>query len=111
MSAVIFLPGVGPATHCEIPGAHSPIPLRFVWHHVYPHECGGPTTPENLAPVCDGCHYGIHALMWQMAQNGGNLTTLKRFAATARAKVAATGYQQALAAGTVNLIPNEGGVG
>lgn len=55
MIAQTTLPGFGQADHCEASGTHSPTPLRHVWHHVQPHEAGGPTTSANLVQVCDSC--------------------------------------------------------
>jgi len=54
MLAEVELLGVR-ATKCVVSVSHSPRPLRFVWHHVQPHEAGGPTTPANLIEVCDSC--------------------------------------------------------
>jgi len=109
MGFVLELPGVGRATRCDLAKSHTPSPLRFVWHHIYPQECGGKTVPENLVQCCDSCHYGTHVLLYQMAKNGGQLTTLKGYARTTRARYAQQGYAAAAAADTIAKIPNEGG--
>ena len=104
MTALTFLEGIGRAEHCEVPTDHRPRPLRFVWHHKLPQVCGGLTRPDNLASVCDSCHYSVHVLMWNMAhgvpllhrQSPGQLT------------LALEGFLAAKAAGTVDRIPKEG---
>ncbi len=63
MSALLTFEGT-PATMCVASGSHDPTPLRHVWHHVQPHEAGGPTVSSNLASLCDSCHYSIHRLLW-----------------------------------------------
>lgn len=50
-----YLPAVGWATNCRVSANHSPVPLRFVWHHILPQVCGGQSVPENLANLCDNC--------------------------------------------------------
>jgi len=92
------------ATKCVASKAHSPTPLRFVWHHVQPHEAGGPTTPANLIELCDSCHYSIHRLLWEMAQN----LPLEKPPRAAQLAFARKGYDACVAAGTVDKIPNEG---
>jgi len=92
------------ATKCVASKAHSPTPLRFVWHHVQPHEAGGPTTPANLIELCDSCHYSIHRLLWEMAQN----LPLEKPPRAAQLAFARKGYDACAAAGTVDKIPNEG---
>lgn len=103
------------ATKCVASGTHSPTPLRFVWHHVQPHEAGGPTTAANLAQVCDSCHYTIHRILWVMAQiaEGKTVTDVQRGYISnpprqAQLALAKTGYDACVAAGTVAQIPNEG---
>jgi hypothetical protein len=100
------LPGVGVAATCAIlaPASHRPVPLRFVWHHVQPHEAGGQTIPANLIQLCDSCHYSIHRLMWNLARS------LPQPAAPNRKQLALAtlGYVACVAAGTVAQIPNEG---
>lgn len=95
---------VGHATECEGSGSHRPQPLRFVWHHIQPHECGGPTEPGNLVQLCDSCHYSVHRLLWHMAR-GLPLGPVPR---RAQLDLARTGYLRCIAAGTISKIPNEG---
>lgn len=100
------LTGFGTATTCIIlpPGSHRPVPLRFVWHHIQPHEAGGLTEASNLIQCCDGCHYSIHRIMWQLARD-------LPLAAPANQKqlgYARAGYLACRTAGTVDRIPNEG---
>jgi len=105
VSAVLQLPGFGPATTCQVTTdtAHRPAVLRHVWHHIQPKEAGGLTEQANLAQVCDSCHYTIHRLMWYMAHG----TALPK-AHRNQLKIAQQGYDLCVAAGTVNKIPNEG---
>lgn len=100
------LAGFGTATTCVIltPGSHRPVPLRFVWHHVQPHEAGGPTTAANLIQICDSCHYSVHRLMWQLARG----LPLAPHPNQKQLSYAQTGYQACVTAGTVAQIPNEG---
>lgn len=91
------------ATTCVITNAHRPVPLRFVVHHIMPQEAGGQTVPANLVQLCDSCHYTIYRLMWYMA-HGTPLPKVMK----AQLAIATTGYNECVAAGTVNLIPNEG---
>jgi len=98
------LPGVGKATTCEAAAYHRPKPLRYVWHHVLPEACDGPTTPANLVSLCDGCHYSCHVLMWWLANGGlppGLKGTRKQLA------IAFDGYTQAQDNGTIGKIPKE----
>lgn len=111
MSAVLVLEGVGPATKCQAANYHSPAPIRFVWHHILPQEAGGKTVADNLAQLCDSCHFATHAILYQLAHNNGQLTTLAKYKGTARYALALQGYQQAAAAGLLGKIPNEGGGG
>ena len=93
------------ATGCEI-GFHRPKPLRFVEHHVLPQVCGGKTEPANLAGLCDSCHYTVHALLYQLKLNG---STYKLSQGTRKQRALAyRGYTAAVAAGTVDRIPDEG---
>ena len=107
MSGLLAFQGVK-ATNCVAAPHHTPVPLRFVFHHVLPLAAGGLTTSANLVSVCDSCHYAIHAMLYEMATNAGELTTLKKFKGTPRWALAAQGYTRALAAGTVGKLPNEG---
>jgi hypothetical protein len=92
------------ASRCLASASHSPVPLRFVWHHVQPHEAGGLTVPENLVELCDSCHYSIHRLLWHLAK-GLPAGLVPRQAQLA---LATRGYDACVAAGTVARIPNEG---
>ena len=91
------------ADHCSIAVQHRPTPMRYVWHHVLPQACGGKTEAANLVQVCDGCHYSIHVLMWELANHQPVPNRCNR----AQLGYAMTGYQEADAAGTANLIPKE----
>ena len=104
MIAATELPGLGPATTCQASGTHNPTPLRFVWHHVQPHEAGGPTAAANLIEVCDSCHYSIHRLLWHLAKGLPTGPVPRR----AQLTFAQRGYAACVAAGTVAQIPNEG---
>ncbi len=88
----------------------APAPMRYVWHHVLPQRlpqtCGGLTVAANLVELCDNCHFGVHALLYQMKING--VVTPSPINNKARVALAARGYQAAVAAGTVDKIPNEG---
>lgn len=104
-----FLLSFGYAKRCEATKTHSPTPLRYVWHHILPQTCGGKTVAANLIEVCDNCHYGIHAILHDMAVNGGRVSKKYRhLVGTGRYEVAKKGYQSALDTGTLNKIPNEG---
>jgi len=104
MDAAVTLPGFGPATRCDASKTHSPVPLRFVWHHIQPHEAGGPTTAVNLVQLCDSCHYSVHRLMWHLAQD----LPVGPVPRQAQLVLATRGYTACVAAGTVGSIPNEG---
>jgi hypothetical protein len=104
MSAVLELPGFGPATTCSASKTHDPLPLRFVWHHIQPQEAGGQTVAGNLAELCDSCHYSIHRLMFHLAR-GVDLGPVPRRTQLALAR---QGYDACVSAGTVAQIPNEG---
>lgn len=96
------------AVTCVGSATHNPRPLRFVWHHLQPKQAGGLTVPANLVPVCDSCHYSVHRLMWLLANQPGN-PTLASPPRRAQLAMATIGYQACVTAGTVALIPNEGG--
>ena len=98
------LPEFGTATQCVASGSHSPVPLRFVWHHIQPKEAGGATVATNLIQVCDSCHYSIHRLLWHLAR-GMPLGPVPRHTQLIYAQ---SGYAACLSAGTVDKIPNEG---
>lgn len=115
MSALLVSPDGTAASTCVASGSHSPVPLRFVWHHVQPQEAGGTTVPSNLVQVCDSCHYTIHRLMWVMRLIALSepVTDTQRAYITnppraAQLKLAGQGYEACVAAGTVAHIPNEG---
>ena len=98
------LAGVGPATTCQGSGTHSPAPLRHVWHHIQPHDAGGPTDPANLVELCDSCHYSVHRLLWHLAKGLPTGPVPRR----AQLALARRGYAACVAAGTVAQIANEG---
>lgn len=108
--------GIPRPTSCVITPAHSPAPVRYVLHHIQPHEAGGPTVAENLIGVDDNCHYSIHWLMWILAcQALGRPVTpdmlgmLARPPRRAQLTYAQQGFAACQAAGTVAKIPDEGG--
>jgi hypothetical protein len=104
------LKAVGVASYCSCAAKHEPKPLRFVWHHLLPVACGGKSTPDNLVMACDNCHYTIHALLTTLKNGGGTIKyPLSRYKNTLRYNLALQGYTAAVAAGTVDKIPNEGG--
>lgn len=102
--SLIEVEGLGRALSCAAYHAHRPKPVRYVWHHILPQICGGLTAAPNLVSVCDNCHYGIHAAMYDMAHGR------KPQGTTEQAALAKLGYDAAVTAGTVDKIPNEGGV-
>jgi len=53
--------------------------------------------------VCDNCHYTIHILMWNMANNVLNPPHINR----GQLDYAMRGYQEARAAGVADRIPKE----
>lgn len=109
MIAQTELPGFGPATTCQASGTHNPTPLRFVWHHIEPHEAGGLTVASNLAEVCDSCHYSIHRLLWHLARNElAGPVPLGPVPRQAQLALAQQGFNKCMAAGTIAQIPNEG---
>jgi len=93
-------------SQCAGAGIHHPRPLRYVAHHILPQVCGGKTEPGNIASLCDSCHYSVHALLWILKQGGAGfkLTTGTR----QQRALAQQGYAAAVAAGTVDHIPDEG---
>jgi hypothetical protein len=104
-----------PATLCAASATHSPVPLRYVWHHVQPQEAGGQTVRENLVQLCDSCHYTIHRLMWimRLIALGQAVTPAQQKAVTtpprrAQLVLAGKGYEACRLAGTIAKIPNEG---
>lgn len=108
--ALTEVPALGiRATRCEVAARHRPTPLRFVLHHVLPQVCGGLTVPGNLAQLCDNDHYAVHALLRYAATHDGQFPG--RVGTRTQRDLAARGYQAAVAAGTVDRIPDEGNVG
>lgn len=95
------------ATSCAVAANHSPTAVRFVWHHILPQACGGRTVQENLVNVCDNCHYAIHAILYDLKVNA-KITKPAWRRNKRRVQYAQQGYQAAVAAGTVDKIPNEG---
>ena len=95
---------MGPANRCVIARYHRPKPLRYVWHHVLPEACGGKTEPDNLASLCDSCHYSVHIILWNLASGipAGNQGGTKAQLALAR-----RGFTEAVLAGTAHKIPKE----
>jgi len=110
MHADQFIAGIGKATFCAVSDAHRPKVYRFVWHHLLPQVCGGKTETDNLVSLCDSCHYTVHILLYELAQNTGNFVLPDKGTKKQR-NFATTGYQAAVAAGTVDKIPKEADVG
>lgn len=104
MSALLAVPGLGPAEKCTASASHNPVPLRYVWHHIQPQEAGGQTVPANLAEICDSCHFSIHRLLWHLARN----LPIGPVPRQAQLALAQRGYEACVAAGTVARIPDEG---
>jgi hypothetical protein len=104
MQAATEIPGKGRASKCEASRRHSPKPLRFVWHHIQPKECGGPSDATNLVQLCDSCHYSTHRLLWNMAR----AVPVGPVPRKAQLELAERGFKACEAAGTVGKIPNEG---
>jgi hypothetical protein len=103
------------ANHCEASLTHSPVPVRFVWHHVQPKEAGGQTVAANLVQVCDSCHYTIHRMMWiyaliALAQptTDAQRALITRPPRRTQLVLAGRGYDACRIAGTISQIPNEG---
>lgn len=111
--ALTVVYGLGRASGCVgYASTHRPRPIRYVWHHVLPQACGGKTAKDNLASLCDNCHYAVHSMMWLLAHHNGQTETIigwSRLGTAPQRELAMRGYQGAVAAGTVNKIPNEGG--
>lgn len=102
--ALTYVPGVGTARSCAVSVHHAPRPLRYVWHHILPQVCGGKTEADNLASLCDSCHFSVHRLLWLLTRP----EPMTR-ANPAQLRLAFDGYHAALDAGTVDKIPDEGG--
>lgn len=107
MTALEFHAEVGRANSCSVSANHTPVPLRYVWHHVQPQCCGGATTVANLANVCDSCHYAIHSILHELKMTG-KVAPNRQYNKT-RIALAQEGYKLCVAAGTVAQIPDEGG--
>lgn len=88
---------------------HRPRELRRVAHHIQPQTCGGKTVEENLAVLCDDCHYATHAIMSRLKSTGGLQLAIRGMGTRRQRKLALQGYAACVAAGTVDKIPNEGG--
>jgi hypothetical protein len=115
MSGVLEIPGFPKPTSCQITTNHVPTAVRFVLHHIQPQEAGGPTVAENLANVCDNCHYTVHRIMFAMRCLYMNIPLTdeqKQLMAhpprRAQYLLAEQGYLACKTAGTVDQIPNEG---
>lgn len=103
------------ADHCQASRSHAPEPLRFVWHHIQPHEAGGPTESANLVQLCDSCHYSVHRLLWYLRceEVGVPLDPVadRQLAHPPRRELlilAREGFSRCEEAGTIDQIPNEG---
>jgi len=83
---------------------HRPVATRYVKHHIQPQTAGGKTVPENLATLCDNCHYTVHMLLFNLAK--GTVPPMK--GTRAQRALAQQGYAACVAANTVDKIPNEG---
>lgn len=105
--ALTFVPGLGHATSCACVEHHRPKPARFIWHHVLPRTCGGKTDAANLVSLCDTAHYAIHAVLYELRTNDGQLPKAPGRRNDYITNTALTGYQRAVAAGTVDRIPKE----
>lgn len=106
-----YVDGLGHASNCSAYGMHRPRPLRFIWHHVLPAVCGGPTNAANLVSLCDTCHYSVHALMYLLAGNAGQTSAIhgwSRLGTKTQRQLALRGYADAVRLGTVDKIPDEG---
>ena len=98
--------GVGQAGGCQVEIEHQPQALRFVWHHICPQACGGKTEPDNLASLCDNCHYAVHVLLAELKATG-TIALTDPPKNPDRIALAQKGYDEALRLGTVNRIPEE----
>ena len=68
----------GPALGCIVDGCGCPAEL-IESHHLVPHGQGGPTTLENLAPLCNADHARSHAEGWTYTRGpDGHLTVNTR---------------------------------
>lgn len=108
MAGSEYIRGAGRALYCQCADYHTPVPLRFVWHHILPKVCGGRSVKANLLSCCDSCHYAIHLMMGDLKHHNGDLVVYKRFSGTNRARWAYEGYRLAVAAGVVDKIPDQG---
>ena len=104
MSDLLVFQGIK-ATTCDAYGTHRPHPGRFVWHHIQPQVCGGPTQADNLVQCCDNCHFIIHIIMWLMVFDPTTVTA-RRFSKT-HLRYAKLGYDRAKAAGLELKMPKE----
>lgn len=100
-----YHPLLGHAVGCAALKEHRPEQARSIWHHIQPQVCGGKTTVANTVALCDNCHYIIHLLLWRLANN----FPVDRRKWRGQLAYAQQGYDACVAAGTVGLIPNEGG--
>lgn len=107
MEPLTVVAGLGRADHCECVAHHRPTPARYVWHHVLPRTCGGPTTAANLVQLCDSAHYAIHVLLYELRLGGGVLPPGYGHRNSFHLDIARTGYERAVVAGTVDRIPKE----
>lgn len=110
--ALLTVAGVGPAHQCvAYPNSpHRPTPMRYIWHHILPQTCGGKTSKDNLASLCDTCHYNVHTLLVALKQFGGDVATIAHRGTQMQRDLAVLGWNRAVAAGTTGKIPNEGGL-
>jgi hypothetical protein len=115
MIARTTIPGLGTATQCVASGSHAPDPSRYVWHHVQPESCGGPTNRGNCIETCDSCHYTIHRMLYAMARATLMLPIpptyiplLEHPPRRAQLMYAKLGYDRCNDAGTLTKVPNEG---
>lgn len=107
MTAYTYIEGLGRASMCAVSRSHRPAPMRYVFHHILPQACGGLTTAANTVQLCDNCHLAVHVLMYQMKIRDGAIVP-SPVNNRVRVALATRGYREAVAAGTVNKIPNEG---
>lgn len=108
MAGSEYIRGIGRALYCQCADYHTPVPLRFVWHHILPKVCGGASVKANLLQCCDSCHYAIHLMMGDLKHHNGELVLYKRFERSNRANWARIGYKLATEAGTADKIPDQG---
>ncbi len=94
-----------PPSECAVARwVHHPAATRYVAHHIQPQVTGGKTVAENLATLCDNCHYTVHMLLFNLAK--GTVPPMK--GTRAQRALAQQGYAACVAANTVDKIPNEG---